>query len=118
MSDWSKGYRSALRDLQYLLQQRDGCHTVLCYVADMTYCGAEGEWHFKKGYNPQTVLNEIASPSIAALLTDLERDAYVIAHEYDNKHAKKKHSAAREALPDIPLFPEARPRQLITRPTR
>ena len=34
---------------------------VLNYVADMTYCGSDAEWHFKKGYDPQTVLDEIAS---------------------------------------------------------
>ncbi len=28
----------------------------LDYVADMTYCGADAEWHFKPGYDPQTVL--------------------------------------------------------------
>lgn len=31
----------------------------LKYVADMTYCGADGEWHFKPGYDPQRVLDTI-----------------------------------------------------------
>jgi hypothetical protein len=30
---------------------------VLNYVADMTYCGADAEWHFKPGYDPQRVLD-------------------------------------------------------------
>jgi hypothetical protein len=33
----------------------------LNYVADMTYVGADGEWHFKRGYDPQLVLNAVAS---------------------------------------------------------
>jgi hypothetical protein len=35
-------------------------HAALNYVADMTYCGADAEWHFKPGYNPQVVLDAIA----------------------------------------------------------
>lgn len=35
-------------------------HEALNYVADMTYCGADGEWHFKVGYDPQVVLDAIA----------------------------------------------------------
>jgi hypothetical protein len=34
--------------------------TVLNYVADMTYCGADAEWHFKPGYNPQRVLDALS----------------------------------------------------------
>lgn len=30
---------------------------VLNYVANNTYCGADAEWHFKGGYNPQVVLD-------------------------------------------------------------
>ncbi len=30
------------------------------YVADMTYCGTDAEWHFKAGYDPQVVLDAIA----------------------------------------------------------
>ena len=33
----------------------------LNYVADMTYCGADAEWHFKPGYDPQAVLDALAS---------------------------------------------------------
>lgn len=36
---------------------------VLNYVADMTYCGADAEWHFKPGYDPQRVLGVITSTS-------------------------------------------------------
>jgi hypothetical protein len=32
----------------------------LNYVADMTYCGVDAEWHFKSGYDPQVVLDAIA----------------------------------------------------------
>ena len=32
----------------------------LNYVADMTYCGADAEWHFKPGYDPQAVLDALA----------------------------------------------------------
>lgn len=32
---------------------------VLNYVADMTFCGKDGEWHFKPGYDPQRVLDAI-----------------------------------------------------------
>lgn len=32
----------------------------LNYVADNTYCGADAEWHFKPGYDPQVVLDAIA----------------------------------------------------------
>lgn len=35
-------------------------HAALNYVADMTYCGADGEWRFKPGYDPQVVLDAIA----------------------------------------------------------
>lgn len=35
-------------------------NTALNYVADMTYCGADGEWHFKMGYDPQRVLDALA----------------------------------------------------------
>jgi len=38
----------------------------LNYVADMTYCGADAEWHFKHGYGPQSVLDALASPNRAA----------------------------------------------------
>lgn len=29
----------------------------LDYVADHTFCGADGEWHFKPKYDPQIVLD-------------------------------------------------------------
>jgi hypothetical protein len=32
----------------------------LNYVADMTYCGSDCEWHFKPGYDPQVVLDALA----------------------------------------------------------
>lgn len=32
----------------------------LNYVADMTYIGADAEWHFKPSYDPQRVLDVIA----------------------------------------------------------
>lgn len=32
----------------------------LNYVADMTYCGEDAEWHFKPGYDPQVVLDALA----------------------------------------------------------
>lgn len=32
----------------------------LNHVADMTYCGADAEWHFKAGYDPQAVLDALA----------------------------------------------------------
>ena len=32
----------------------------LNYVANMTYCGADAEWHFKKGYDPQVVLDALS----------------------------------------------------------
>jgi hypothetical protein len=31
----------------------------LHYVADMTYCNADGEWQFKPGYDPQIILDVI-----------------------------------------------------------
>jgi len=31
----------------------------LNYVADMTYCGADAEWHFKAGYDPLRVLDAL-----------------------------------------------------------
>src|SRR5688572_9904927 len=34
---------------------------VLEYVADMTYIGADGDAHFKAKYNPQLVVDAIAS---------------------------------------------------------
>jgi len=33
---------------------------VLNYVADMTYCGTDAEWHFKPGYDPQKILDALA----------------------------------------------------------
>ena len=35
----------------------------LNYVADMTYCGTDAEWHFKSGYDPQEVLDALAQSS-------------------------------------------------------
>lgn len=32
----------------------------LNYVADMTFCGVDAEWHFKKDYDPQVVLDAIS----------------------------------------------------------
>jgi hypothetical protein len=32
---------------------------ILNYVADMTYCGTDAEWHFKPGYDPQIVLDAL-----------------------------------------------------------
>lgn len=32
----------------------------LNYVADMTYCGADGLWNFKESYDPKVVLDAIA----------------------------------------------------------
>lgn len=37
----------------------------LNYVADNTYCGTDGEWHFKSGYDPQFVLDAIACAEIS-----------------------------------------------------
>jgi hypothetical protein len=39
--------------------------TTLNYVADMTYCGTDAEWHFKPGYDPQEVMDVLdrSSPS-------------------------------------------------------
>lgn len=34
-------------------------YAALNYVADMTYCGADAEWHLKPGYDPQRVLDAI-----------------------------------------------------------
>lgn len=34
--------------------------SALNYVADNTYCGADGEWHFKPGYDPRIVLDALA----------------------------------------------------------
>lgn len=31
----------------------------LKYVADMTHIGTDGEWHFKRGYDPQRVLDAL-----------------------------------------------------------
>ena len=40
----------------------------LNYVADMTYCGADAEWHFKPGYDPQHVLDALeTAPSGSGL---------------------------------------------------
>lgn len=36
-------------------------HSALNYVADMTCIGVDGEWHFKPGYDPQVVLDAIAT---------------------------------------------------------
>ena len=90
MSDWADGYCRAVRDLQYLTQQRG-----------------------------------LMTQALEQLLSDLERDAYVIGHEQDNRHQKRKHAAAREALLEPALFPEALPpnplaytRGPLTRPTR
>jgi hypothetical protein len=36
------------------------CQRALNYVADMTWCGTDAEWHLKPGYDPQIVLDAIA----------------------------------------------------------
>ena len=38
----------------------EALEAALNYVADMTYCGADAEWHFKPGYDPQAVLDALA----------------------------------------------------------
>ena len=46
-----------------IIEQRDrieALEAALNYVADMTYCGAGAEWHFKLGYDPQEVLDALA----------------------------------------------------------
>ena len=32
----------------------------LNYVANNTYCGHDAEWHLKKGYDPQAILNALS----------------------------------------------------------
>ena len=39
----------------------EALEAALNYVADMTYCGADAEWHFKPGYDPQAVLDALAA---------------------------------------------------------
>jgi len=54
-----------------------GYSEVLNYVADMTYCGTDAEWHFKRGYDPQRVLDALdglAAP-VSAPVMDREEGA-------------------------------------------
>lgn len=44
----------------HLIAAAPHLYAVLNYVADMTYCGVDAEWHFKPGYDPQRVLDAIA----------------------------------------------------------
>ena len=59
----------------------------------------------------------VMTVAIQILMQDLERDAFVIGHEYDNKHQRRKMAVIREAMAE-PLLPIDPPRQLVTRPTR
>jgi hypothetical protein len=43
------------------LQARiEALEAALHYVADMTYCGADAEWHFRYVYDPQVILDALA----------------------------------------------------------
>jgi hypothetical protein len=61
----------------------------------------------------------LMSPQLDTLLNDMERDAYVIAHEYDNKQQKKRLAALAEAVPPNSMLFDPDPeytRPLLTRP--
>lgn len=71
-------YRQWLVDARLIAAAPDQ-HAALNYVADMTYCRADGEWHFKSGYDPQVVLDAIAkalgpSAQDTSARSDLARD--------------------------------------------
>jgi hypothetical protein len=48
-----------VEEIATLKRERDAAVTTLNYVADMTYCGIDAEWHFKPGYDPQIVLDAL-----------------------------------------------------------
>ena len=50
----------AIAYIQKLEVRIEALEAALNYVADMTYCGADAEWHFKPGYDPQAVLDALA----------------------------------------------------------
>jgi len=47
-------------ELKNALARMEALEAVLNYVADMTYCGTDAEWHFKPGYDPQRVLDMVS----------------------------------------------------------
>lgn len=64
-----EGERNAAEQIVDLFsRQLAEAQGVLNYVADMTYCGVDAEWHFKPGYDPQLVLDAI-EPHTAAMGT-------------------------------------------------
>jgi hypothetical protein len=53
-------YADAMQETAHEQAQRiEALEAALNYVADMTYCGTDAEWHFKPGYDPQGVLDAI-----------------------------------------------------------
>jgi hypothetical protein len=72
MSDYAESLRQMVRlnyvDFDELVdgaKRIEQLEAALNYVADMTYCGTDAEWHFKPGYDPQKVLDALdqSSPS-------------------------------------------------------
>jgi hypothetical protein len=57
---WEK-FTTALCDAKN--KRIEQLEAALNYVADMTYCGADAEWHFKPGYDPQEVLDALDQSS-------------------------------------------------------
>ena len=61
---FADGYAAGRKDfaphLPALAARIEALEAALNYVADMTYCGADAEWHFKPGYDPQAVLDALA----------------------------------------------------------
>ena len=58
--DYDRAVDCVLEDLETSLVRIEALEAALNYVADMTYCGADAEWHFKPGYDPQAVLDALA----------------------------------------------------------
>ena len=58
--DFREAWHAAVEMCREKQTRIEALEAALNYVADMTYCGADAEWHFKPGYDPQTVLDALA----------------------------------------------------------
>lgn len=86
----------------------------LNYVADMTWCGTDAEWHFKSGYDPQVVLDALAAAD--SVSTDKQRideleGAMALAMQALGAIAERAHE---DKIADLAAFAESRARRVFT----
>jgi hypothetical protein len=62
----------------------EALEAALNYVADMTYCGTDAEWHFKPGYDPQKVLDAITDHIDWDVLAEKRLDQDSRRHNFED----------------------------------